>query len=275
MSTAIERDYPEIFARERQRRRWQAVAGIVLVAYLAFCCWAFDITLARLLGGFDKMWIVIRQMVYWKDFWSWDFSGIFLGLAQSLAMAFLGTILASLVALPLAFLAARTVVANQAVHHLIRRLLDLLRGVDQLIWALVFVRALGLGPLPGLLAIFTSDVGSLGKLYSEALENVDGKQIEGVRSVGAGRLQVYRFGYLPQIFPVLLSQTLYFIESNTRSATILGIVGAGGIGLQLSERMKVQYWDQAAFIIILILITVALVDWTSSKVRQRYIGTSD
>ena len=211
-------------------------------------------------------------MLVWKDFWSWDFAGILTGLAQSIAMAFLGTLIDATLALPLAFLAARTVVANPIFRNLVRRLFDFLRGVDRLIWALVYVRAFGLGPLAGTLAILTADTGELGKLFSEALENVDGKQVEGVRSTGASRLQIFHFGFLPQIFPVILSQALYYVESNTRSATIVGVVGAGGIGLQLSERMRVQYWDQAAFIVLLILVTVAIIDWASGLLRRRLIG---
>ncbi|WP_027135577.1 phosphonate ABC transporter, permease protein PhnE [Geminicoccus roseus] len=264
--------HPEPFRQASRRLQIQVGAVAACLAYGLFCAWLFDVSWQRLTAGLGRIGVVFGQMLVWKDFWSWDFEGIFLGLGQSLAMAFLGTIMASLVALPLAFLAARTVVRPALPRHVIRRLFDMLRGIDQLIWALVFVRALGLGPLSGLLAIFTSDIGTLGKLYSEALENVDRKQVEGVRATGASRMQVYRFGFLPQIFPVFLSQTLYYIESNTRSATVLGVVGAGGIGLQLSERMKVQYWDQAAFIMLLILLTVSLVDQASALIRRRFIG---
>ena len=102
---------------------------------------------------------------------------------------------------------------------------------------------------------------------------MDRKPIEGVRATGANGLKIYRFGFLPQVMPVFLSMSLYWFESNTRSATILGIVGAGGIGMQLSERMKVQYWDQAAFIILLILVMVALIDIVSKHVRMKLIGT--
>ena len=243
------------------------------IAYLAFCIWVFDITLEKLFGGLGKMGHVIYQMVIWKDFLSWDFSGIFVGLAETLGMALLGTTIASLFAIVLGFVAAKNVVANIFVHHLIRRFLDLLRGIDTLIWALVFVRAVGLGPLAGVLSIIVSDTGTLSKLYSEAIENVDRKPIEGVRATGANGLKIYRLGFLPQVMPVFLSMSLYWFESNTRSATILGIVGAGGIGMQLSERMKVQYWDQAAFIILLILVMVALIDIVSKHVRMKLIGT--
>jgi phosphonate transport system permease protein len=269
---AAKERHPAVFAADRRRRRWQRAAAAGCLLYGASCAVLFDATPARLFGGLERIGVVLGQMLVWKDFWSWDFAGIFEGLAQSLAMAFLGTVLAALVAFPLAFLAARSVVRRPVPRHAARCLFDLLRGVDKLIWALVYVRAFGLGPLPGTLAIFTADVGELGKLFSEALENVDGKQVEGVRATGASRLQLYRYGYLPQVFPIMVAQVLYYVESNTRSATVMGVVGAGGIGLQLSERMKVQYWDQAAFIILLILVAVGLIDWCSGRLRRRLVG---
>ena len=135
-----------------------------------------------------------------------------------------------------------------------------------------FVRAFGLGPLSGVLAIFVADTGTLSKLYSEAADNSSNKQIEGVISSGSNKLSTIRFGLIPQVLPIFISQSLYFFESNSRSAVILGIVGAGGIGLQLSERMKAQYWDQAFFIILLILIMVAIIDRLSRKLREKLIN---
>lgn len=264
--------FPDVIDLDPRRLWLQRLVVAGTLGYLVLCCWVFDITFARLFGGLDKMWIVIRSMVVWKDVATWDFAGIFQGLAETLGMAFLGTFVATLFAMVLGFVAARNVVPNRIVHHLVRRFLDLLRGVDTLIWALVFVRAVGLGPLAGVLSIMVSDTGTLSKLYSEAVENVDRRPIEGVRSTGASNLKLYRFGFLPLVLPVFLSTSLYWFESNTRSATILGIVGAGGIGMQLSERMKVQYWDQACFIILLILVTVMIIDVISKWIRMNLIG---
>lgn len=264
--------HPAIFAdAARRRRRRLAVLGIVL-AYLAFAGWFFDITPDRLFGGLGNMWIVIRSMVIWKDPAGWDYASIFQGMLETVAMAFLGTLLAALLAFPFTFLAARNIVGAALPRHLARRFLDLMRGIDQLVWALVFVRAVGLGPLAGVLALIASSMGDLGKLYSESVEDADRKPIEGVRSTGASRAQELRFGLIPQVLPVLLSQTLYMFEHNVRSATVLGVVGAGGIGLQLSERIRVQYWDQACFIIILIVVAVSLIDMLSGFIRRRFIG---
>jgi len=268
----IRRRFPELFddglwARVRRWAPW--ALGTV---YVAFCIWLFDVNLTKLITGADRMALVLAEMVVWQDMASWDYLGILEGLLETLAMAFLGTLIASLLALPLGFAAAANIMPFGILRHAVRRVLDLLRGVDQLIWALMYVRAMGLGPLAGVLAIATSDTGTLSKMYSEAIEGLDRRQMEGVKATGARPLQLYRFGALPQLTPVFLSLSLYFFESNTRSATILGIVGAGGIGFQLSERMRANHWDQAAFIIIVIFSTVMLIDTLSRLVRERFIG---
>ncbi|MDT7952141.1 MAG: phosphonate ABC transporter, permease protein PhnE [Acetobacteraceae bacterium] len=195
-------------------------------------------------------------------------------LVQTLSIALLGTLLASIVALPLGFLAARNVVANRVVHLLTRRSMDAFRSIDALIWALIWVNVVGLGPFAGLLAIATSDVCALAKLMSEAVEAADRRPVEATRAVGGSRLLELRFGLLPQILPIFASQLLYFFESNTRSATIIGIVGAGGIGLHLYEQIRVLEWQQASFLILLVLVTVALIDAISQRLRAGLIGRS-
>ncbi len=170
--------FPEAF-RSSTKVFWGRRALIAgAIAYFAFCVWAFEITFEKLFGGLHKMGNVLYHMVIWNDFLSWDFAGIFVGLGETLGMAFLGTFIASLFAMVFGFIAAKNVVPNLIIHHVTRRFLDLLRGVDTLIWALVFVRAVGLGPLAGVLSIIVSDTGTLSKLYSEAIENLDRRPIE-------------------------------------------------------------------------------------------------
>ncbi|MBN8904376.1 MAG: phosphonate ABC transporter, permease protein PhnE, partial [Rhodospirillales bacterium] len=193
------------------------------------------------------------------------------GLAESVAMAFLGTFVAACLALPLGFLGARNVVVNLLAHFSIRRVFDGVRGIDQLIWALAFVRAVGLGPLAGVLAITAAEVFVLAKSFAEAIENADPRQREAITAAGGSRLAEIRYGLLPQVLPVLLAQVLYAFESNTRSAAILGVVGAGGIGLQIAERIRVRYWNEVSFIILLILVTVAVIDFLSARVRRRLV----
>lgn len=209
------------------------------------------------------------------SFWSnpdWQHGAVFVALLETILMAVLGTFTAAFIGLPLAFLAARNFSPSGIVRFVIRRLFDFVRGIDMLIWSLIFIRAFGLGPLTGALAIAFTDTGTLGKLFSEALENIDGKQVEGVRSTGASRIQRYRFGVIPQILPVLVSQSLYYLESNTRSATVIGALGAGGIGLLLVETMRTaRDWENTLYIILLTVVLVMVMDSFSSWLRRKLI----
>lgn len=205
----------------------------------------------------------------------WQHLDVWTKLLETIVMAFAGTVLASLVAFPLAFIAARNIMPNRLLNQVAKRFFDFQRSVDMLIWALFFTRAFGPGPLAGISAIFFTDTGTFGKLYSEALENIDDKQREGVRSVGASPTAVQRYGVVPQVLPVFLSQSLYFWESNTRSATIIGAVGAGGIGLKLWEAIRTNSdWENVAYMVILILIVVFVFDNVSTALRQRLISPS-
>src|SRR5882757_8405803 len=196
-------------------------------------------------------------------------------LGQTLAIAFIGTLLAAIFGCPFDFLAARNVVANRPIHFLTRRSLDTLRSIDTLIWALIWINVVGLGPFAGVLALMTSDLGTFGKLFSEAIETADRKPVEGVVSTGASPLLRLRFGILPQVFPVIASQILYYFESNTRSASIIGIVGAGGIGMHLAEQIRTLELQQVSFIVLLILLAVMAIDWISAKIRFAIIGRSN
>ena len=180
----------------------------------------------------------------------------------------------ALFALPVSLLAARNIVPSDIFRFPVRRFLDSIRGVDTLIWALVWINVVGLGPFAGVLAIAVSDFGAFGKLFSEAIEAADRKQVEGIRASGGSALHEIRFGLMPQVLPVIAGQVLYFIESNTRSATIIGIVGAGGIGLQLAEQIRVLEWQKVSFLILMILVAVAAIDWISSKLRFAIIGSA-
>lgn len=208
---------------------------------------------------------------FWRNP-DWQHGEVFVALLETLMMAVLGTFTAALVALPLAFLAARNFTPSGTLRFLVRRLFDFVRGIDMLIWSLIFIRAFGLGPLTGAMAIAFTDTGTLGKLFSEALENIDRKQVEGVASTGATRYQTYRFGVIPQVLPVLVSQTLYYLESNTRSATVIGALGAGGIGLMLVETIRTSRdWENTFYIIILTVFLVIAMDALSRKLRSRLV----
>ncbi|WP_198375682.1 phosphonate ABC transporter, permease protein PhnE [Neoroseomonas rubea] len=270
-NVALWRDrMPAAFSPGPATRALRAAGLALFLAWLAGALWWFDFSPQRLWNGLSGLGTIVVLMVPPSPGELWV--EILQGIAESVAMAFLGTFLAAIVAIPLGFLGARNIVTATLWRFSLRRVLDGFRGVDQLIWALAYVRAVGLGPLAGVLAIFTADIAVLAKLYAEAIENAEKKQAEGVVAAGGGRLSAIRFGILPQVAPVMLAQALYFFESNTRSATILGVVGAGGIGLQIAERIRVRHWDEVAFIIILMVATVAAIDWISGRIRRRLIG---
>jgi phosphonate transport system permease protein len=231
-----------------------------------------DISPGKIVSGIGRLFDIVELMLP-PDPESWGRFLLYLGaLGQTLAIAFLGTMLGAIIGCPFGLLAARNVVANRLVHLLTRRSLDTVRSVDILIWALIWINVVGLGPFAGALAIMSADLGAFGKLVSEAIEAADRRPTDGVLAAGGSRLHSVRFGMLPQVLPVIASQLLYFFESNTRSATIIGIVGAGGIGLQLSEQIRVLEWQQVSFLILMILVTVAALDWISQRLRGAIIG---
>ncbi|MEP1931092.1 MAG: phosphonate ABC transporter, permease protein PhnE [Roseibium sp.] len=231
--------------------------------------YALALSADRMDPEYSNLWYMVHEFLENPD---WQHGEIFKALFETIMMAVLGTLTAAFFGLPLAFLAARNFTPSMFVRFGTRRLFDFLRGIDMLIWSLIFIRAFGLGPLTGALAIAFTDTGSLGKLFSEALENIDKKQVEGVRATGANQLQRYRFGVIPQILPVFVSQVLYYLESNTRSATVIGALGAGGIGLMLVETMKTaRDWENTSYIIVLTIMVVIAMDQTSGWLRRKLI----
>lgn len=246
------------------------VAGLML-AVAGFAMFRLEFSLARLGTGIVQLGTFLGLMIPPSP--GTQLYVLSKALAETVAIAFLGTLLAAALAFPLGFLAARNTMANALVRFMARRFSDSIRGVDTLIWALIWINVVGLGPFAGVLAIMTSDIGAFSKLYSEAIEAIDRKAGEGVISTGGSKLHAIRFGIVPQVMPVLISQILYYFESNTRSATIIGIVGAGGIGLYLAEMIRTYEWDNVAFIILMVLVTVAIIDYLSSRLRLAIVGT--
>jgi phosphonate transport system permease protein len=189
----------------------------------------------------------------------------------TIKMAMWGTVLATLAAVPLSILAARNTSPHPVIYQLTRRFLDFLRGLNEFVLALIFVAAVGLGPFPGILALAVGTAAVLAKLISEGIEVVDPGQIEAVRATGANRLQVFTHGIWPQVVPHTVSMILYRFESNVRSATVLGLVGAGGIGLYVTESIRSFNFKAGCTVIIVILISVFIVDFISAQVRKRLV----
>lgn len=267
---------PLAFRAPLRQRLFRLAGWLAFAALFAWCLYDFDANPDRLLNGLSRLGKVLSFMFPPHVWTSWkEISEILTGLGQTLSMAFLGTLLGALAAFPLSFLGAGNINRFPLLRFGVRRGFDVIRAFETLILALIFIRAFGLGPLAGVLAIAVGEIGVLAKLYAEAIENTSRKPVEGVIASGGSPLQSVRFGVLPQVLPVLLSITLYNFESNVRSGTILGIVGAGGIGFLLSDRIGAYRWDEAWSIIFLIIAMVYVIDALSGYIRTRFIGNYD
>jgi phosphonate transport system permease protein len=251
------------------RMMWVGIAGLFVWAYFGS-----EISPVRLWTGSGEFWKFLigdperpgsgffppnlaRGTVYFEQ------------IMITVKMAIWGTLLAFLAAVPLSILAAKNTSPNIAVYQVTRRILDFLRGLNEFVLALLFVSAVGLGPFPGILALAVHTTGILGKLFSEGIETIDSGQVEAVRASGGSSLQVFTHAVWPQIIPNVISMTLYRFESNVRGASVLGIVGAGGIGFYITEAIRGFDFRAASAIILMMLVTVFVVDFASSKIRER------
>ena len=262
---ALASRYPALMRPPLRTRLGGPAVTLAVLALFLFGLWYLDISPVRLAGGIVALVRFTALMVPPDPL---GHAALFVeALFETLAISLLGTLIAALLAFPVGLLAARNVVPNPLFHILIRRILDAIRSIDVLVWALVWIGVVGLGPFAGVLAIACSDFGALGKLFSETVETSGHRAREGVRAAGGGRLAEVRFGLLPQVLPVIAGQVLYFFESNVRSATIIGIVGAGGIGLHLYEAIRTLEWREVSFLVLMILVAVAVMDAVSSRLR--------
>lgn len=259
--------HPGAFENPLRRHRIALAVGIALVAVLIAGFWLLGVPASRFVAGLSKLGAFVGHMLP-PSTGTWAKFLVYLhALAETVAIALLGTLAAAVLAFPLGLLAARNVVPQSVIHFLSRRFLDSVRGVDELIWALIWINVVGLGPFAGALAIATANFGAFGKLFSEAFEAASRGPVEGVIAAGGAAAHGVRYGLVPEVLPVLLSQILYYFESNTRSATIIGIVGAGGIGLHLSEQIRMIEYQQVCALILMILVVVAMIDAMSSRLR--------
>ena len=245
-------------------RRAALFVGLVVLAWLAWDTGADPVRLAR-----GVPWILdfLRRMI------PPDLAVLpatLAGALKTVEIALLGTAVAAVLALPLGFLSARNVVPP-SMFYPARAVLNLFRSVDTLVYALVFVAAVGLGPFPGVLAVVAYTTTSLAKLYSEAIEGIDPGPVDAITATGAMRLQVLRYGVLPQVLPLFLSYVLYRLETNIRAATILGFVGAGGIGFYLQTYLRMIDYPAASTVLLVTVIMVMVVDAASSKLRARLV----
>ena len=267
--TPAERALAEIERRERtpgHRGRW-AIAVVVVAFYLVAGHLA-GIDLGRLASGIPKLGRWLSQA------WPPRVEELPLFLertAETVAMAAIGTTLATLLALPMAVLASRNITPVPGLYYPVRWFLNALRGVDSFVFALLFVAAVGLGPFAGVLGIALHTWGSAAKFFADAIENANLGPFDAVRTTGAGRLTAIVYALVPDLLPVMLSTTLFWWEFNVRASTVLGVVGAGGIGQELKNSMDLLDFSRLFTIIAVILVVVTALDQLSGWLRRRLV----
>ncbi len=267
----------------RSRRLASGLGAALLAAALVLSARAGRVDLAalrdlpRVWGYIGETLPVLRPATFGYDLAEWYRPGrIWLRhLGDTVLIAFVATLLSSAAALLLCFPASRNLVRSPFVYQTARRLLDLARGVPELVYAMIFVFAFRLGALPGVLAIAVHSTGSLGKLFSEVNENVDVEPIEGVRSTGANWFQTVRYAVLPQVAPDLVSYAILRFEINVRAATVIGLVGAGGIGSELMVAIRQFHYTDVSAITLMIIVLVAILDQVCEALRARLIGREE
>ncbi len=266
------------------RRRVRSAAALsALAAAVLLACWVAEVRPAVFVDKFGKLFNYLSDLStldsgkrVWTApaEWFWGLPRWLRALGETLILAYAGTLLGSLGALCLCFSASRNFARPGAAQWLVRRLLEFCRTVPDVVFALVFVLCFGLGPLPGVLAIALHTVGTLGKLFSEVVESIDDRPVEGIRASGGGWFSQVRFGALPQVLSNFVSYALLRFEINVRSAAVLGFVGAGGIGYTLLIAVRKFYNSDVSAMLVLIVVTVMLIDWGTEKLRHRLLNVS-
>lgn len=267
--------YAEI-AAERRRRVLIGLAGVAVCFALSWCMAdirpsVFFAKIGAFTSYFDRLLLLDSGQRVWTDpaEWFWGLGKWTLKLGETLLIAYVGTLTGALLGFCVAFLAARNFNPNGPFRFAVKRVLEVARTVPDLVFALIFVAAFGLGPLPGVMALAIHSMGALGKLFSEIVENIDMKPVEGIAASGGGWLQQIRFAAMPQILAGIVSYTLLRFEINVRGAAVLGFVGAGGIGEDLIIAVRKFYYSDVSAILILIIVAVVAIDLLSEKIRHR------
>jgi phosphonate transport system permease protein len=242
-----------------------------------FYGWVVAAGLPRLGEFFHQLLPVLRWESLGADIaeWFWGFR-LWMGLLlETVQIAFVATVLGVSAGLLLSFPASRNLMPNRAIRWLCRRTAEISRTVPELVFALIFVFAFGIGPFAGVLAIALHTMGSMAKLYSEANENISMKPVEGIRASGGDWFDQIRHGVIPQVLPNVLSYTLLRFEINVRASSIIGYVGAGGLGQEFRTAMSYQAYTDVLALFIITLVTVSLIDWGSEKLRHRIIKSGE
>lgn len=224
---------------------------------------------SEFVGGVPFMIDFVKRM-FPPDFSILDVLIVRIG--ETIQIAVMGVTLGSIIAMPLSFFAARTVMPIKIIYQSIRTFFDICRGVNELVWALLFVSMVGLGPFPGVLALTVHVTGALGKYFSEAIENVDPEIMNAIIATGADKIQTIIHGIIPQIRPLFIGYFFYYLEHNIRAATVLGLVGAGGIGIELITSLRLFKYQEVSAIVLVMVVVVMSVDRLSAYVRNKVLG---
>jgi phosphonate transport system permease protein len=262
-------DEVETVKRPWYRRSWSFALLVLLVVTLVAAMLVTRVDFVKFFTGAPKTGRIWRQ--FFSPEWSLLGDGVRL-LIVTIFMAFMATLFGVLIAVPLSFLAARNLMRGligRLVYTIIRVTMSIIRSIEPIIWAIIFVVWVRVGAFPGVLALFVPSVADLTKLSSERLESIDPGPVEAIRATGANRIQVIMYGIIPQIINPYLSFTLYRWDINVRMATIIGIVGGGGIGQRLYQYTKLWRWSEASVMMLLIMLVVWAMDYTSSRLRAR------
>ena len=263
---AAEKDF---FASLAARKKWRFHHIVYMAAGIGFLLWSADgvnLRLAELASGIPKIASYFVRMAPPK----WSFAEtIWMPAIETVYISVWGNVLATLIGLPLGLLAASNIIKFAPVRFVAKSILNLMRSISELIWAIFFVAAVGLGPFPGAVALGMNYAGILGRLYAEAMENVDPGPVEALQATGAGRIQVILFAIFPQVLPQFVTYMLYWFEVGVRSATVLGMVGAGGIGFELVTTIKLFEFRETGVILLVILGMVTIIDYASTLIRSR------
>ena len=274
----------------RKKRFWNISLIAIILIGIILSSIIIDINSSNLLNGIPRLGDYVSQILPSlessnlflspKDqgsiaYWYFNLPKYLKLLFETFNMALLATIVGSTLALFLSFLAAKNTSPNSLVFFTIRRILEFFRGVPEIIFAILFVWVLGIGPLAGIIAMTLHTTGSLGKLFSEVHENSNNKPIDALKASGGNWLSEMKFGLLPQVLPNLISYVLLRFEINIRASTILGFVGAGGIGQELYLVINFNYYEEVSAIILLIILTVASIDLFSGYLRKNIIGVEN
>ena len=274
----------------RKKRFWNISLITLLLIGVTLSSKIIDINSSNLLNGIPRLGDYVSQILPSlessnlflspKDqgsiaYWYFNLPKYLKLLFETFNMALLATIVGSTLALFLSFLAAKNTSPNSLVFFTIRRILEFFRGVPEIIFAILFVWVLGIGPLAGIIAMTLHTTGSLGKLFSEVHENSNNKPIDALKASGGNWLSEMKFGLLPQVLPNLISYVLLRFEINIRASTILGFVGAGGIGQELYLVINFNYYEEVSAIILLIILTVVSIDLFSGYLRKNIIGVEN